>query len=241
MCTMTDYNLAAIMSVSLNCVFEPGTMAVMEILEHHGWAVEREVEQVWTGFTAKIRWARRCARELTQYTHLMLIDARDVVVLASPDVIMERFLEFDHPWVCNAEPFIWPPGMYLPERYPKCDTPYRYLNSGAYIAEREHLLDCLTRWPDGGEELKEFMKGRNEDGPYFSEKYLNEPGSIKLDHNCELFQCMCGSQVGEKPFVTVEPGHVHNRVTDTYPLIIHFNGGTNIAAPDRRELWQHWV
>lgn len=232
-------NVCAIWTISADHYFLPGAVAVREILKKKGWDVECEVEEVWTGFRRKLHWAHRCARELTRFTHLMLIDSGDVVVLGTPDEVMARYMEFDHPWVCSAEPFIWPADMYPPERYPACDTPYRHLNSGAYIAEREHLLACLDRWPAGGIELKDFMRGRGEDGPFLTEFYLNDPGSIVLDHECKIFQSMCGSQVGDDPYVIVTPGQAYNRVTDSYPLVIHFNGGGDITTKENRILWDY--
>lgn len=228
--------ICAIASVSADCWHEAKTRAVREILEYHGWDVEEEIEPIWTGFTAKLRWAHRCAAELTQYTHLMLIDARDVVLLAGPDEVLSCFLEFDHPWVCAAEPHIWPTGMYEADDYPPCDTPYRYLNSGAYIAERTWLLACFNRWPAEGVKQRALV-AKGEDGPWMTENYLTYPGAIVLDHNCQLFQCLCGSDW----LCEVTPGCVHNRKTNTDPLIIHHNGGTDITAPDRSFLWDRWL
>jgi hypothetical protein len=230
--------ICAITSVSADCYYEAKTRAVRAILKYHGWDVEEEVQPQWTGFTAKLWWAHRCAAELTRYTHLMLIDARDVVLLAGPDEVLSCFLEFDHPWVCAAEPNIWPTGMYEPEDYPLCDTPYRYLNSGAYIAEREHLLACFERWPAAGVSPDvRVLVAKGEDGPWLTEQYLMEPGSILLDHNCELFQCACGSRIGPSPIIQAGPGVVYNRVTKSFALVIHANGGDDITAPDWRVLW----
>jgi len=226
------------MTVSQNCVYEPKTEAVMAILEYHGWDVYREIEPRWTGFIRKVHYAHEMAKELTQYDYLLLMDARDVVVLEDPQTVLDRFLEFDQPWVCAAEPNIWPIGMYRSSDYPPGPVlnPYRYLNSGAYIAERGHLLDCLDRWPRlGRDQVALIAKG--EDGAFLTEFYIREPGAITLDHECRLFQCMCGSDW----CCEVTPGHVHNALTDTDPLVIHYNGGTNITAPDRSYLWQHWV
>lgn len=228
-------NICAIMSMGPPAIAEePKTIAVRAILEAKGWDVAAEIEHKWSGFMAKVRWAKTCAEELTQFTHLLLMDARDVVVLDPPEVILERFLEFDHPWVFNAEPHIWPQGMCEPGEYPPCEGPYRYLNSGAFIAERTHLLDCLSRWSPHGNRLTHII-AMGEDGPFYTNYYLDEPGAIELDHGCELFQCMCGSDW----LCTVTPGDVHNVKMDSHPRIIHFNGGTDITQPDRRELWQH--
>ena len=225
---MTDYNVIVVMSQDAATHFEPKSIAVRELLELKGWKIELEVEPTWTGFVAKVRWLQRCARELTQYTHLALLDARDIVMLGTPDEVMERYFEFNHPWVFNAEPFIWPANAGEPEDFPECEGPYRYPNAGAHIGEREHILKHL----DG-----QLLGEEREDGLYYTRMYLGTPGSILLDHQCKLFQCMCGSLVGPEPHCTMTPGHVHNNTTGTDPLIIHFNGGDDITQPHRRILW----
>jgi len=158
-----------------------------------------------------------------------------VVVLAGPDEVMERWREFEHPWVYNAEPFIWSPDSFQPEDYPTPDVTYRYLNSGAYIAEREHLVECFDRWT-----IPCYLPRGDQD--WMAARFIKEyPDAIALDYGCELFQCMCGSLVGDEPHCTIEPGKVVNHVTETEPLIIHFNGGDDITAPNRRLLWEAMI
>jgi len=165
----------------------------------------------------------------------MLMDARDVVLLAGEEEIMERWESFDHPWVYNAEPFIWSPGSFEPDDYPPCDTLYRYLNAGVAIGEREHIIGWFNSWT-----LPLYLPTGDQD--WMAARYLDSyPAAIKLDSNCELFQCLCGSMVGDDPYVTIERGKVYNRMTDTYPLVIHANGGSDITLPPFDTLWRQDV
>ena len=214
--------IAAISMVSADCAQEAKTRAVSAILKEHGWIHHQQVKPVWGGFADKLHWAYECARTLTQYTHLAFFDARDIVVLAGPDKTLARFLEFGHPWVCGAEPFPWPADAYNLNTYPTCSTPYRFLNSGAYIAEREHMLACFDRWPE--------IQG--DDQEWLTNRYL-EGDDIILDHQCSLIQNMCGSE----SLVDISYHLVYNPTTQTLPLVIHYNGGANITRPDRRVLW----
>jgi hypothetical protein len=174
------------------------------------------------------------------FTHIMFIDAMDVVVLAGADEVMERFFALGHPWVYNAEINIWSPGSFEPDDYPPCDTPFRYLNAGACIAEQKHMAYWYSKWTEGGEAIPRHLPGGDQD--WVAEHFLlSYPDAIKLDTGCELFQCACGAQMGDDPIIQVSPGKVHNRVTGTDPLIIHFNGGTDITDDQRRILWEHWV
>lgn len=220
-------NVAAIMSVSDNCTKEAWTMAVYSILERHGWTIFREVEPRWAGFNSKLRWAKKCSRELTDYTHLMLVDARDVVVLAGPDQVLEKFLEFEHPWVNATEPNIWPIGSFQESDFPEAPTSYRFLNSGLYMFEREHAEHLWwEKWPE--------IPQNGDDQRYLNTRYIEGyPDDIKLDHMCELFQCEAGSY-GQ---YTMSFGKFHNNYTNTDPLVIHFNGGSRISQNKWRVLW----
>jgi hypothetical protein len=173
----------------------------------------------WQGLLSKITTALQASRELTDASHILFIDAYDIVPLARPDVIMERFAAFQHPFVMNAEPHIWPPNSFTPEDYPPCESVWRYLNSGAFLAEREYLRECLERWgnPFG------WPSGNDQD--WYATHFLKEPGCIKLDTKCELFQCLIG---GWWAFDTA-PGKLHNTKTNTDPVILHHNGGGSLA------------
>jgi len=86
---------------------QPATHAVASILKYHGFDYEPIIDPLWFGWPSKLLGFIEMVRTLPkEYTHLMFIDGRDIVVLGSPDQIMERYFAFDHPWVYSAEPFI---------------------------------------------------------------------------------------------------------------------------------------
>lgn len=230
--------LAVISVISQNLKDRPNVVAVRDILKHWGYHHIQHVDYLWHGWASKLEFSYRMCHELTDFTHLMYIDARDVVVLAGPDEVMDRWYAIGHPWVYSAEPFIWSPNSFQPEDYPTPDVTYRYLNSGAYIAEREHLVEWFDRWlPDG--DIPAVPRG---DQDWMAARFIEEyPDAIALDVECELFQCMCGSLVEPEPYCVMEPGRVYNDLTATEPLIIHFNGGDDITTDDRRILWAHLI
>jgi len=218
----------------------PKTKAVCAILNHWGYDHSQYVDPSWFGWPSKLIGFIRLVSELDpSYTHVMLIDGADIVTLAPPDEVMEKWFKFDHPWVFNAEPFIWSPKSFTPEQYPTPQCTYRYLNAGANIGEREHIVKWYSEWTNGFTEIPACLRG---DQDWYAERFIKHyPEAIQLDHNCELFQCMCGSEVGEDPLVTVKRGEAYNRETDTYPKILHYNGGTDITLPDRSFLWDHLI
>ena len=214
----------------------PKTAAVNKILDHWGYDHTQYVDPIWFGWPSKLIGFIKLLQEIDpSYTHLMLIDGADVVVLADPETVMERWSAFNHPWVFNAEPHIWSPNSFTPEQYPTPQCTYRYLNAGVCIGEREHVMKWYSEWTNGFTEDPKCVKG---DQDWYAERFIRHyPEAIQLDHGCKLFQCMCGSDW----LCDVTPGHLHNNDTDSDPLIIHFNGGTDITATDRRELWDLWA
>lgn len=233
---MTDFRLKVAAVCCHNYARMDKVKAVTAILKHHDFDYTLTVDPLWTGWSSKLLGFIDIVKNLPdEYTHLMFLDAADIVLLAGQDEVMERYFEFNHPWVYNAEPFIWSEGSFQPKDYPTPDVLYRYLNSGASIGEIEHLRHWFSRWP----RPKALPHG---DQDWMAARFLEDwPNAIKLDTNCDLFQCMCGSQAEPDPYVRVGIGKVYNRITSTNPLIVHFNGGTDITAPDRRFLWGHFL
>lgn len=204
---------------------------VKSIIEKHGIPFKPyEFHNRWRGnYANKLRTAFQASKELTDYTHILFLDAFDIVVLAGVEQIMKRFEKFNHPWVCNSEPNIWPAGYahsFKAEDYPPCDSRWPFLNSGAYLAEREYLKECFERWE---------IPNRTDDQWYLTEKYLHRPGCIKLDTNCELFQCLIG---GWWAFES-SPGRLHNNQTGTDPLILHHNGGGRLTEERMKVFYEH--
>lgn len=230
-----DFRLKVVSVADQGFAVLPKTFASASILIHHGFDYTMKLDYLWCGWISKLWHLMDTVQDLMGYTHLMFIDAGDVVALAGPDEIMERYFAFNRPWIYNSEPFIWSPGSFQPEDYPTPNVKYRYLNGGASIGEIGHMREWLTRWGRPG-----YISGGDQD--WLAARYLESyPDAIKLDTNCDLFQCMCGSQVEPNPFVILSPGKAYNRITDTYPLILHFNGGTDICDAERRPLWEHWL
>jgi len=93
------------------------------------------------------------------------------------------------------------------------------------MAEREYLVDCLEKW--GGNSISPGV----DDQRFLTDRYLEEPGTILLDTGCKLFQ----SIIGGFHLFTLSPGKLHNRLTDTDPLVLHWNGGGDIE--EIREVW----
>ena len=232
-----DYKLAVLSVCDYAFSQMPKTHAVSQIMDRFGYDYRLYVDPLWHGWPSKVKYYTEAVPKLLDtdpdITHVMFIDSSDVVLLCGPDELMARWKQFNHPWVYNAEPHIWPLNSFQPEDYPTPpDAYYRYLNGGAYIGELKHVAHYYRKWTETP------IVCEKSDQHWMAERYLlDHPDAIQLDHGCKLFQCMCGSDW----LVDIVPGHLYNRETETDPKVIHFNGGTDITATDRRALWSQLV
>lgn len=222
---------------------KPSVRAVRDILTCHGFDTYHIVDEAWFGWASKLLALIDTVRKVAEegiYTHLMFIDGADIVLLDGPDEVMSRYYKLNHPWVYAAEPHIWSINSFTPEQYPTPDCVYRYINAGASVGYIPHMLHWVNVWTKDGLRPPTHLPAGDQD--YLAARFIESySDAMQLDHNCELFQCMCGSLVGDDPRCTMSSGYVRNNTTGSEPIVIHFNGGDDIMSPDRSYLWQAFL
>ena len=113
------------------------------------------------------------------------------------------------------------------EKYPKAPTPYRYLNSGTWIGKARSsavMLEAVEK-----EAGKNFAKANDQE--LVANMFMEGRYGIVLDYYAKLFQSM--HLTLDKPLprcypykdIEVVGGRIHNKRTDSYPAVLHFNGG----------------
>lgn len=179
-------------------------------LEPHlvGWG------EPWRGFGARLK---RIHAALAHVTGPVLhADAFDVALLFGPEVILERWHALNTPLLVGAEAICFPDDR-LARRFPARGV-FRYLNGGGLLGDAVYLRDLLTRW-----EVERLADDADDQG-WWHEHYLAELDSLKLDTDCEVFQCLAGGT----DWVERRSEGVFNRLTETYPAVLHGNGRTSI-------------
>ncbi len=155
----------------------------------------------WQGFGTKIIMVREYLRTLEGYTHFIFVDAYDTLFLKPvtkvPDCIF-----------FSTEKQCWPD---VDAPYPQSAEAWRYLNSGSYSAPIKDWLTMVDLFP---------VEYSDDDQRYFTNIFL-KTGTIKLDHECKLFQSYAFMVDGD---FTLTPDGLQNNKTGTTPAIIHFNG-----------------
>lgn len=173
-------------------------------------------------FVKKLKYAAKAAEELVEYTHILFVDAFDILFIGDEVQIEERVKQLgNHDFICSTEKACWPDPE-LDSQYPLLGfSPWCYLNSGSYIARREYLVELFKK-----EKIEDLKVLAVDDQLWLTQLYLKDPEKvIKLDTQCVLFQSVAFLAEGE--FST--EGKFKNNITGEYPIILHGNGRTDLS------------
>ena len=105
------------------------------------------------------------------------------------------------------------------ENYPESPTAWKYINGGGCIFDIEYFKELCNQHP--------FSNERMMDPDWLAELYLSHPDQIKLDYQCEIFQCLAHSNP-EDEWVKDIDNRIQNVTTKTKPIFIHGNGRTDM-------------
>ena len=136
---------------------------------------------------------------------ILFTDAYDVFYADNLNTIKERYESFGKKIVFSAGATCWPDPS-IADQFPPVDTPYRFLNSGTFIAEVGELrtiLEADTVADDGDDQL------------FYQKAYLEGLYDIVLDTEGYIFQT-------HEPNTQVIDGQLHNGIC--CPCIYHGNG-----------------
>ena len=149
--------------------------------------------------------------ELLPDDHIVLfVDGYDVLFLANKEMILQKFLAFNVPFVISAEKGCFSAAI----NYPNSPTPFRYINSGGYIGYAGFIKKMLQAI-----EINEPLSDQGQLTRYFLEN--NFP--FTLDYYSQIFLCLYDARDGE---IVIDDRLqlVHCLATNSDPCIIHDNG-----------------
>lgn len=107
-------------------------------------------------------------------------DGNDAVMMAQEKEIVEKFERANSQLIFSAETNCWP-DIAFSEKYPRVDSPYRYLNSGGFMGRAGFIKDLLK---DKELELEKFKRSNQY---LWSQRYFKSADKITLDTRCEIF------------------------------------------------------
>lgn len=186
----------------------------------------------WKGLSQKLEASYAYAAALPKDGVMLFTDAFDVMFTNTSGNILSIFEGMNTDILFAGECGCWPHVMEDNGRpcfasYPPAPTPYRYLNSGTWIAKAGRAKDMLLAVIQ--EAGKNFANAN--DQKLVADMYIQGRFDIKLDFYSQIFQSM--HMTLSKPLPTCDPtkdvrvidGHFFNSLTHTFPSVFHYNGG----------------
>jgi len=175
------------------------------------------IQTEWKGFGTKIIETYNYLKHNKEdYTHFIFVDAHDTFFLSGMDEIENKYKQLGSPnYLFSCEKACWPDSQ-LSELYPNCESDWKYLNSGAYMANIDKFIELVE---------KDMPEYHIDDQRYYTKIFLKSK-EIALDYNCEIFQSY--SFISEDDY-TYLPERCFNNKTLEMPVVFHGNGKTDLS------------
>ena len=156
----------------------------------------------------KINLIREYIEKVPDTDIVFFVDGYDVFFADTLDSIMDRWSSFNTRALFGAEKVCWPDTS-IQNLFPEQDTPYKYLNSGTFIAEVETLRQLICN------PVADF----EDDQLYIQKEYIKGELDIKIDYEQYIFQTY------DEAVEFNKWGQVTNKETNCTGCLFHGNGG----------------
>lgn len=197
-----------------------GYLQFKRSLDYYEWNYEVIVGN-YTAFGSKMINAYEYALK-SKDDYLFITDAYDVFMLSTMEEAASKIHNTYNTLdliIFNAEKGCWPYGQW-DKLYPEVSTPWKYLNGGAAFVNRLFFIKMFEENP---------IKHEDNDQVNLAKIYLTARNkyNMHLDTGCNAFQSIAFEE--DNDFVLSEADHsLYNKKTDTYPIVIHANGRTDM-------------
>ena len=158
---------------------------------------------------------------------ILVNDADDAFFVADENEIMSKYEKSQAKIFVSADrqqeegDSKWPQS-YFRDNYPSSSTPWRYCNSGGYLGKKDNILDLLYMMDNVKNPFTIYRsKDWNNDQFRMSLVFLQGYEGLVVDTQCNLFQTM---GCIDKDEISIIDDRIYNKVTNTKPSVIHFNG-----------------
>ena len=158
--------------------------------------------------------------------YMLFMDAWDIVFQDSPEEVLEWHRDRTHLLTWNAEKNCFP-AIWMADRHPKTNSPWKYLNSGFAVGETQAFLlaleamhadeiadDHTNVWGKRIEPCCQF---------HWMREFILQSVPMALDTQCEICQTMHGVTPDELDFSGPK---IKNVVTGSKPIALHLNGSS---------------
>ena len=217
---------------------------------HHNLELKTIIHQgAWSSHRIKDEIIQKFLTELNPQEVVLFTDGYDAILTSSEGEINEKYSAFDSPIIFSSERNCYPYANFS-FLYKKCDSPFKYLNSGGYIGRAGDILELYDSLKeiDYRQPLAPDRQNQWSNQYHWMKVYLFTNNSIKLDTECSIFQTIASDlsfrpnfdENGETNSETVKSELIErerrrslsdfefstnrffNRVTQSTPCHIHF-------------------
>lgn len=183
-----------------------------------GWTIEAHHEP-WQGDLALMRIVAANMRRWRKegYTHLLRLDAFDMVMIGPPSELETKLAIYGSPpLLCSAEAGCWP-GDYRKEEYGPREHQWHYAHSPLTFDLRQETPERYWQMKDRGYGTDQF---------HLADLVID--GVIPIDRGQHIVMSMAHVNPWTDAFDIVGD-RVHNRITGGTGLVAHGNGRTDLS------------
>src|ERR1700722_9208412 len=154
---------------------------------------------------------------------VVLIDSYDVLVNRWAPEELIRAIDSAPDLIMGVESNLWPAGQPYAKRYEQLAKrhPWYAINGGMFCGRREEMVYALRKLEFKWQRGDAVAGGSNQE--LLHQLFAEGDIPFTLDLECRIFQSMFGEQRWE--IECIGPWEIaFNKVTRTYPMLLHFNG-----------------
>jgi hypothetical protein len=209
--------------IIITYIYSPNerTKQTIDSFERFGYEVAVNNTDTHRGNGEALRILYECyKRAITAHEYFVYADAADSYCQRKFEAPTDHIL-YSVEKACYPHPEI-------AKQYKPVHSPWKYLNGGGYGGPLKLIIKFFERY--GLTTLPGDANGQHEQMMAYLQAE-KEGFPIKLDTQCEIFQTMAFADPSE--FQVIDPvgmpKQLLNKVTETVPAILHFNGLTDMS------------
>lgn len=162
-----------------------------------------------------------------KFTHVLYTDFADSFFLTGLDEIIKKYEALGEPkLMVSGERTIYPYPEFA-ELFPDDGNPYRFMNPGNFIAEIPAILEALNY-------CKRYYNLQSNDQGHWMQAFAEYKFPLAIDSEAQIFQTMADCHFEDEFEVDEGNGRLYNKVTKTFPCIVHFNGPKGHGTENER-------
>jgi hypothetical protein len=180
---------------------------------------------------------------------IFFTDGYDAMFVCPEKEILTKYYKTGKEIIFSAEINCWP-DINLADRYPKTESPFKYLCSGGYIGKAGYIKKKIEEKL----ETESIQKYPFSNQVYWTEQFLRDQENIGLDSECQIFLAL-SSEIdmlfikqpeNEENFnkyleqkvnwfnkhFSFKKNRVYNKMTKAFPCHVHTNGLSKLIAKE---------